>query len=161
MARKPAQTKADETAANADVDKPVPDATAPEADNTTGAPGTADHAGTGTAGDAPTHGATADAPILADDASKAALEQAVADLAGEDRPLFLPHRPTLIEPIASAAAPLPAAFIVTCHRQGGRRRAGRRWEHGATTVALGGLTAYELALLHGDPQFTVTAVDRD
>ena len=46
-------------------------------------------------------------------------------------------------------------WIVTCHRDGGRRRAGRRWPKGETPVKGGDLTAYDLATLQGDPQFSV------
>lgn len=50
------------------------------------------------------------------------------------------------------------AFVVICHRAGGRRRAGRRWPEGESTVKEFELTAYQLAQLQGDPQFTVAAV---
>src|SRR5690606_36715025 len=53
------------------------------------------------------------------------------------------------------------AWIVTCHREGGRRRAGRRWPKGETRVKGGELTAYDLAILKGDPQFSVRLADRN
>ncbi|WP_411836707.1 hypothetical protein [Paracoccus sp. ME4] len=52
------------------------------------------------------------------------------------------------------------AFMVICHRAGGRRRAGRRWPDGETPVHADELSAYELALLQGDPQFTVAVIER-
>ncbi len=61
----------------------------------------------------------------------------------------------------SAGASDEPTMIVTCHREGGRRRAGRRWQHGDTPVSEGELDGYQLALLRGDPQFTVATVAQD
>lgn len=44
---------------------------------------------------------------------------------------------------------------VWCHNPAGRRRAGRRWSPGETVVPVAELLPYELAMLQGDPQFTV------
>ena len=52
------------------------------------------------------------------------------------------------------------AFMVICHRAGGRRRAGRRWPEGETPVHADELTEYELAQLKGDPQFTVAPFEK-
>ncbi|ABL70068.1 hypothetical protein [Paracoccus denitrificans] len=52
-------------------------------------------------------------------------------------------------------------WIVTCHREDGRRRAGRRWPRGEAPVRGGELTAHDLALLQGDPQFTVRKAGQD
>ena len=52
------------------------------------------------------------------------------------------------------------AYLVICHRDGGRRRGGRRWPHGKTRVREGELTEYELAQLKGDPQFTVAPFEK-
>lgn len=57
--------------------------------------------------------------------------------------------------LAAALAAKTPAWIVTCHREGGRRRAGRRWPQGDTPITEGDLTGYELAMLQGDPLFTV------
>lgn len=50
-----------------------------------------------------------------------------------------------------------ATWTVVCHREGGRRRAGRHWPEGETTVPADELTDYELAQLDGDPAFTIFA----
>lgn len=61
-------------------------------------------------------------------------------------------------PAADAAASAvggPADITVICHAKGGRRRLGRRWPDGETTVAEGDLSDTDIALLRGDPRFTV------
>ncbi|MDQ1847674.1 hypothetical protein Q9299_05175 [Gemmobacter fulvus] len=45
-------------------------------------------------------------------------------------------------------------IIVTCHREGGRRRAGRRWDHGETRLLASELRPEDLVMLQNDPQFT-------
>lgn len=45
---------------------------------------------------------------------------------------------------------------VTCLAEGGRRRLGRRWPAGPTTVPAGVLSAEDIAILKGDPRFVVT-----
>lgn len=72
------------------------------------------------------------APAAEGDASAAAHD------AGEDGP----------------GAPAPMVTVI-CHRDGGRRRAGRRWPQGETILPAGDLQPFELAQLQGDPQFTV------
>lgn len=49
----------------------------------------------------------------------------------------------------------PAMITVICHAKDGRRRLDRRWPEGETTVPVGELTDTEIALLRGDPRFTV------
>ena len=67
--------------------------------------------------------------------------------------------------IAFADAGQERAFVkqisVTCHREGGRRRAGRRWDKGETVVEFDALSDYQLAQLKGDPQFTIRIADLD
>lgn len=45
---------------------------------------------------------------------------------------------------------------VTCLAEGGRRRLGRRWPAGSTTVPAVLLSAEDIAILKGDPRFVVT-----
>ncbi|UFS63838.1 hypothetical protein LO749_06505 [Paracoccus denitrificans] len=72
---------------------------------------------------------------------------------------------SMAELLASGSATSLAAsevdWIVTCHREDGRRRAGRRWPRGETPVRGGELNAHDLALLQGDPQFTVRKAGQD
>lgn len=56
-----------------------------------------------------------------------------------------------------ADAEVPEAMIsVVCHAEAGRRRAGRRWPAGETRVPASELTEGDIAVLRGDPRFTVT-----
>ncbi|WP_313352646.1 hypothetical protein, partial [Paracoccus sp. (in: a-proteobacteria)] len=82
------------------------------------------------------------------------LAAAIADAAEKDE--AQPIRPERTE-----ISFLTPAWIVTCHREGGRRRADRRWPKGETRVEAGELTAYDLAILKGDPQFSVRLDDQD
>jgi len=52
-----------------------------------------------------------------------------------------------------ANVPLRAFWIVTCAREGGRRRNGRRWAYGETEVDE--LTEEDIAALEADPDFAV------
>lgn len=52
------------------------------------------------------------------------------------------------------------AWTVVCHRDGGRRRAGRHWPVGETPVRADELTEYDLVQLQGDPQFSVIAIEQ-
>lgn len=121
----------------------------------------------------------AEAPITADPPDAAAAPAAEGDTsaaahdAGEDAggaPEPGADEVTLLEAVAAIdpAIPLPvipeatAVNLVTqpmvtviCHRDGGRRRAGRRWPQGETILAADDLQPFELAQLQGDPQFTV------
>lgn len=121
----------------------------------------------------------AEAPITADPQEQAAAPVAEADPsaathdAGEDGagdPEPEADGVTLLEAVAAidpeakppimpvpASIDLPPQPIVTviCHRDGGRRRAGRRWPQGETILPAGDLQPFELAQLQGDPQFTV------
>ena len=92
----------------------------------------------GTAANAPDHARVADEPGQAGGENGSGLPATLPDMAIQD-----------------------AGLIVTCHREGGRRRAGRRWEHGDTTVCDGELTDYQLALLQGDPRFTVRKIGQE
>ena len=59
-------------------------------------------------------------------------------------------------PVVSDTKPLADGMVsVWCHNPAGRRRAGRRWSPGETVVPVAELLPYELAMLQGDPQFTV------
>lgn len=51
------------------------------------------------------------------------------------------------------------AVTVTCLAEGGRRRLGRRWPAGPTTVPVGILSAEDIAILQGDPRFVVTLTE--
>ncbi|HBU13739.1 MAG TPA: hypothetical protein DEF16_01930 [Gemmobacter sp.] len=120
----------------------------------------------------------AEAP-MADPQEQAAAPAAEGDTsaaphdAGEDvagAPVIEADEVTLLEAIAAIdpATPLPVIpeatavnFVtqpivtVICHRDGGRRRAGRRWPQGETILPADDLHPFELAQLQGDPQFTV------
>lgn len=66
-----------------------------------------------------------------------------------------------VEPSPAAGAtvaggPGEARIIVTCLAEGGRRRLNRRWPSGPTEVPAGELTADDIAVLRGDPRFSVT-----
>ncbi len=54
-------------------------------------------------------------------------------------------------------APADEALTITvmCHREDGRRRVGRRWPKGETTVPADELSDFQIAQLEADPQFTV------
>ncbi|MFE3838883.1 hypothetical protein [Pseudogemmobacter sonorensis] len=56
---------------------------------------------------------------------------------------------------AGGPADLPGALRVICHVEGGRRRLDRRWPKGETPVPEDKLTDTDIALLEGDPRFTV------
>ncbi|MCL4065923.1 hypothetical protein M3484_05020 [Pseudomonas sp. GX19020] len=49
----------------------------------------------------------------------------------------------------------PAMITVICHAKDGRRRLDRRWPEGETPVPVGELSDTEIAILRGDPRFTV------
>lgn len=51
------------------------------------------------------------------------------------------------------------AWIVTCSREGGRRRIGRRWAFGSQTAE--DLTEADIAALEADPSFTLRKVTID
>ena len=55
-----------------------------------------------------------------------------------------------------AGGPGEARIVVTCLAEGGRRRLGRRWPSGPTEVPAGELTDDDIAVLRGDPRFSVT-----
>lgn len=46
-------------------------------------------------------------------------------------------------------------ITVICHREDGRRRVGRRWPKGETTITADELSDFQIAQLEADPQFTV------
>jgi hypothetical protein len=48
-----------------------------------------------------------------------------------------------------------AQISVICHRKDGRRRAGRRWDHGETLIAADEIDDFALQVLRADPHFTV------
>lgn len=54
-----------------------------------------------------------------------------------------------------AGGPGEARIVVTCLAEGGRRRLGRRWPSGPTEVPAGELTDDDIAILRGDPRFSV------
>ena len=56
---------------------------------------------------------------------------------------------------AGGPADEPGTLRVICHVEGGRRRLGRRWPKGETPVPEDELTVTDIALLEGDPRFTV------
>lgn len=121
----------------------------------------------------------AEAPITADPPEAAAAQAAGGDTSaaahdpGEDAagaPEPEAGDITLLEAVAAIdpAIPLPVIpeattvnlvtqpmVTVICHRDGGRRRAGRRWPQGETILPADDLQSFELAQLQGDPQFTV------
>lgn len=121
----------------------------------------------------------AEAPITADLPEAAAAPAAEADAsaaphdAGEDvagAPVIEADEVTLLEAIGAIDPqaeprmwPKPASIevipqpmvTVICHRDGGRRRAGRRWPQGETILPADDLQPFDLAQLQGDPQFTV------
>ena len=137
MARKPAKTEAD-AAAQTMVDNVVADAA--DAPSTTPA---ADEPGQ-TGGEV---GADLPAGITASQLD------AIAETAATPMPII--PKGADLEFIGMDLAVPEFAWIVTCHREGGRRRAGRRWPQGETPVTADELTGYELAMLKGDPLFTV------
>lgn len=87
------------------------------------------------------------------------LAAAIADAAEKGAPII----PKGTEPVFVGLdlAVSEVEWIVTCHREGGRRRADRRWPKGETRVEAGELTAYDLAILKGDPQFSVRPAYQD
>lgn len=59
-------------------------------------------------------------------------------------------------PVADNPAETDAATItVTCLRPEGRRRAGRRWDQGATVIPETALSDFDLAVLEADPMFLI------
>lgn len=149
MARKPA--KPTTAAPEGDQAKPVANANpAPDQGgvSATGQPvpdaaGDQDDRGTSTAGASPDAPDTAGPPVAPGGAGDGADDGIVAPthtISGDDED-----------------AP---AYLVICHRDGGRRRGGRRWPHGQTSVREGELTEYELAQLMGDPQFTIAPFEK-
>lgn len=147
MARKPAQTAKPES------DEKPHDDVAQE--NTEGAK-SADH--TADAPQAPADdgqgqtGGEDQTDLSAGDDATAALLEAVAGGSNEQPP-FIPAAADI------DFTPPDDVWIVICHRNEGRRRAGRRWAHGRTPVRRGELTSFELAQLHADPLFTVVSAD--
>lgn len=88
-----------------------------------------------------------------DDGDAAALSEAVAAIEGPG-----PILPAAMDIIINLPDP---AFVVTCYRKDGRRRAGRRWGYGKTEITADELSAFQLAQLNADPAFSVIAVDAD
>ncbi|WP_104494198.1 hypothetical protein [Paracoccus denitrificans] len=83
----------------------------------------------------------------------------IAEAAGSTAPIISKGTDVVFVGLDLAASEV--GWIVTCHREDGRRRAGRRWPRGETPVRGGELTAHDLALLQGDPQFTVRKAGQD
>lgn len=142
MARKTASKPADEKAVDKAqaVDKTVEAASQAQADaeNAETKGGDATNNGVGAPGDAPS-------------------TQPEGHKGGEDRS----DLPVTIAADEGQQLPDGAAWMVVCHRTEGRRRAGRHWAAGETPVIAGELTDYDLALLRGDPQFTVFEIEAD
>lgn len=135
----------------------APEQTAAE-DDTSAAPQDADPAETGIEDVSPEPLAAAEAEETGAETpeAEAPVDAGNVSVAPEDAETTDPEAPELVLPEAVAGDPLPVATVtVVCHRDGGRRRAGRRWPQGETTVPASDLLPYELAMLQGDPQFTV------
>lgn len=119
---------------------------------------TTDPAGTGeeTDGNAPEGGEVS---------QEASDLSAVAE--GQTQPLGTGEAPTSPETVAKAEVndepelEIAPTITVTCLKEGGRRRAGRRWDAGHTVVLASDLTAYQLGQLRGDPLFRVSESDAD
>lgn len=67
-----------------------------------------------------------------------------------------PETPVIDTAPADQAVEEPEVITVICMRPDGRRRAGRRWDEGATEVPVDALTDFQLAVLEADPLFRVT-----
>lgn len=139
MTRKPAQTEPDDQAKAAVVSaKDMMSVAAPSFASAEENDNTRRGGAAGNAAKAPDHAPEADEPGHAGGEDWSDLPATLPDMA------------------------IPAAgWVVTCHREGGRRRAGRRWDHGDTAVSDGELTDYQLAVLQGDPQFTLRKPAQD
>ena len=82
-------------------------------------------------------------------------QQAGTEVAGQSFPQVVtaaPAHTTL--PTGDLAVDVPM-LIVTCHQEGGRRRAGRRWQQGETTVSVAELSDDQIEWLRGDPLFMI------
>ncbi|QFQ88263.1 hypothetical protein F8A10_12155 [Paracoccus kondratievae] len=171
MARKPAQTKAEDKARDA-TDATEDRITAAAGDDQgavdTGAAGNTDTEGgngAASAADTPDHAQGADVP--GQTGGEEGSDLPAGHYKGSERPFTIKSFDGLsaeAQPIVPAGTDINVAnpaWIVTCHREGGRRRAGRRWPKGETHVPAGELAAYDLAILNGDPRFSVRPADRN
>lgn len=105
--------------------------------------------------DAPAEGHTA-APggegeaLPADTPDAAPAEPVAQEAEGADQHSSLPQ--AVQTPLADPVLPM---ITVICRAKGGRRRVGRRWAEGGTELPASDLTETEIAILRGDPRFSV------
>lgn len=164
----PARVKA-QTAAEAVVAAEVAGATsAPHAEPGEGVTGDAEVPagleGAGTAAENPQPATDAEAPAFVDggqaqEDDRAALAKAVASLGGS--PATIIPKGATLDLLPPEAVPAEVVAVVICHAEAGRRRGGRRFAHGETTLTAGEASEELLAALQADPMFTVAVRPRD